>query len=226
MAGKDVLILAAGPWPKGPPPVGLVAQADLIIATDAAWARARARGVRVDWVIGDLDSLEEGEILSLRASGTRTDVYPQDKDRTDLEIAIDEALLTRPERITIYGALGGRTDQTLANVHLLEKLERAGVAGELVSKEERLLVVIGERVLTGVAVGDGVSLLPLSERAEGVTTWGLKYALESGVLERVSSRGVSNEVVSLPVGVRVQTGIVLVVVRPARAVSVRGDLAP
>ena len=226
MPGKDVLILAAGPWPKEAPPAALVAQADLVIATDAAWAKAQARGVRVDWVIGDLDSLEKDEILSLRESGTRTDVYPQDKDRTDLEIAIDEALLTRPQRVSIYGALGGRTDLTLANVHLLEKLARAGVAGELVSERERLFVVTGEKSFSEAAIGDGVSLLSLSERAEGMTTWGLKYALASGVLERASSRGVSNEVISLPAGVRVQAGIVLVVLRRARAGPARVDLTP
>lgn len=224
MPTREVLILAAGLWPKEPPSPTLVARADLIIATDAAWARATARGVRVDRVIGDLDSLQESEVASLRRSGTPTDVYPRDKDRTDLEIAIDEALLLGPDRIVIYGALGGRTDQILANVFLLEKVARFGAQAELVSGQESVFLVDGERVLSEVSPGDGVSLLPISDSARGVTTWGLKYELAGETLERASSRGVSNEVVALPAGLRVEEGVLVVVLR--RASRGNGEGAP
>lgn len=215
MATREVLILAAGPWSENPIPEDLVAQAHLILAADGGWAQAVARGIRVDRVVGDLDSLRDDEIALLRQSGTPTDVHPREKDRTDLEIAVDEALRLSPDRVVIYGAVGGRIDQTLANIFLLEKLAGAGVEGELRTPEERLFVAQGERTLTPAAVGDGVSLLSLTDRVEGVTTWGLRYALSGAALERASTRGVSNEVESLPAGVRVGTGTLLVVLRCA-----------
>ena len=220
MSGKLILVLAAGNWPEGPIPADLLAQADLTLAADGGWAEARARGVRVDRVVGDLDSLVRDEAALLRESGTPMDVFPRDKDRTDLEIAVDEALRLGARRVIVYGALGGKTDQTLANVFLLEKLERAGVEGELWGKDERALVIRGEKALPFALVGDVVSLLPLSERVEGVTTWGLRYALRGEALERASTRGVSNEVSELPAGVRVRAGTLVVLVR--RPESVRG----
>jgi len=212
----EVLILAAGIWPEQPP-AELVARAGLILATDGAWARAAERGVRVDRVVGDLDSLTADEVRSLRRSQTPIDVFPQDKDQTDLEIAIDQALLLRPARIAVWGALGGRTDHLLANVFLLERIARSGVRGEVVNGDERLIVTVGRTDLREACLGDGVSLLALTDRARGVTTWGLRYALDRATLERASSRGVSNEVVALPAAVSVEDGALIVVHRRAQA---------
>ena len=48
--------------------------------------------------------------------------YSRDKNETDLELAIQHALDAKPEQIIIVAALGGRLDQTLANLALISDI--------------------------------------------------------------------------------------------------------
>ena len=71
-------------------------------------------------VIGDFDSLSGAELLALEQDGAHLERHPAHKDETDLELALLYAARTDPTgEITILGGLGGRLDQTIANVMLL-----------------------------------------------------------------------------------------------------------
>jgi thiamine pyrophosphokinase len=83
-------------------------------------------------------------------------------------------------------------------------------------REEVLYAVSGPLTLPGASPGDRVSLLPLTGVVEGIHTQGLLYPLRGEALPRGSTRGVSNQVVSLPCGVRFSRGRLLVVHAPAR----------
>ena len=211
MAPKLVLILADGHWPKAGPSKSVLDEANFIIAANGGWAKARAYQITVDLVVGDLDSLSPEEADALASSGIQTHVFSQAKDRTDLEIALDYALLLGPTRVVVVGGLGGRLDHTLANTLLLEKAARTGVAIEIESEEERVFVVNDRLCLKQVAEGDLISLLPLSEVVEGVQTKGLRFSLEHESLARASSRGVSNEITSVPAEIQIERGLLLVV---------------
>ncbi|MCD6321069.1 hypothetical protein J7L84_02340 [Candidatus Bipolaricaulota bacterium] len=78
-----------------------------------------------------------------------------------------------------------------------------------------LHAVSQELDLEGAKVGDTVSLIPLSDVVEGVRTQGLEYPLRGEALFRASSRGVSNRVTSLPAGVSLEKGKLLVVHIPS-----------
>jgi thiamine pyrophosphokinase len=73
-------------------------------------------------------------------------------------------------------------------------------------------VVRGRRSFVGVP-GETVSLLAHGGPATGVTTTGLRWAMDAGVLDPGSSLGVSNVLVAEAAQVEVATGCV-VVVRP------------
>ncbi len=211
MPPKLVLILANGHWPQAGPSTSVLQEADFIIAANGGWAKARIYQIPVDLVVGDLDSLRAKDLTALRASGTKTLVYPREKDKTDLEIALDYALSLRTTRVVIVGALGDRLDHTLVNTLLLEKAARAGVFIEIENGEERVFVVNDRLCLEEAEKGDLVSLLPISEVVEGVQTKGLRFSLEHESLTRSSSRGVSNVVSSVPVQIHIEKGLLLVV---------------
>jgi len=183
---------------------------DLCLAADGAWAKARSAGVAVDAVVGDLDSLSPAERADLDRSSTRVVAYPQAKDWTDLELAIDHALRHAPARMVIYGALGGRIDHTITNLHLLERGLAAGVPIEIVSPTDTVRLIDRDLALAAARVGDPVSLVPITEWAQ-VRTQGLEYELHDERLFRGASRGVSNVVRELPVRVFVAEGRLLVV---------------
>lgn len=206
----SVLILANGRWDDAEAVRTLRRSADVCFATDGAWAKARAAGVPVDVVIGDLDSLSASERADLDASGIEVISFPEAKDWTDLELAVDHALRAHPSRIVIYGALGGRIDHTFTNVHLLEKGLETRVPIECVTASETVRLIDEDLVLPEALQRDTVSLVPITESVR-LSTEGLLYELHEEQLLRAASRGVSNVVRALPVRICVADGRLLVI---------------
>lgn len=180
---------------------------DWIIAADGGARHAQSLGVSPAVLIGDLDSVSAAERDRLVAAGAALIVYPARKDATDLELAMRHAL-TRADEVLVLGALGGRWDQTLANVLLLALPEFHGRAIRLVDDRTELALAPGR--LAG-APGDVVSLIPLTGPARGVTTRGLEYALDGGSLPFGATLGVSNVLTGAEAEVRVDDGLVLIV---------------
>lgn len=210
MNGQTILVLADGTWGNKEMLHALVAQVDLVIAANGAWSKAQSLGIPIAVVVGDLDSLTTVETDALRASETETLVHPREKDQTDLELALDYALATKPKRIILHGVLGSRLDQSLSSIFLLEKVMRTGILGEIVTDQEHIHLVMDRLELNAALPGDIVSFLPVTEEVMGIRTWGLKYPLQGERLYRISTRGISNEVIALPVGVSLQEGLLLV----------------
>ena len=187
--------------------------ADYIIAADGGARLCRRAHLCPNLLIGDLDSLTPAEIAELRAEGAEVRQFPVQKDQTDLELALDAAVEIGAERITILGALGGRWDQSLANLMLLAHPRWRSLPVVLVAGEERVLL-IAERTRICGKVGDTVSLIPLAGDARGVTTSGLAYPLTDGVLPFGATLGVSN-VLSAPCAeITVRSGLVLAFYTP------------
>ncbi|HAF69813.1 MAG: Thiamine pyrophosphokinase [Acetothermia bacterium 64_32] len=200
----SVVIVAGGDLPC---PEGLKAvakRAGLVVAVDGGLSRARAVGIPVHVLVGDLDSLQETPL----PPGLKVLKHPAEKDATDLELALDYAVGLSPRELHLFGALGKRLDHTLANLNLLERYQ---IPITIHHGRETLYAVSGELVLGAARVGDRVSLIPLSSSVTGVHTQGLRYPLTGGTLKRASSRGVSNEVTSLPCWIELEAGRLLVI---------------
>ena len=214
MTNPMVLILANGDWNALHRLRSASDASNITIAADGAWAKARAQSIPVDRVVGDLDSLKPEERAELEASGTPVEVFPADKDWTDLELAIAEALAVPASSIVVYGAFGGRTDHTLAAIFLMERCLAAGVPVRLLRGEETLYLVEDMLQLSKASIGDRVSILPVSETA-CVSTHGLRFPLARDTLVRSASRGVSNETVTVPPRIEIHQGRALIVHAPS-----------
>ena len=114
--------------------------------------------------------------------------------------------------IVLLGALGGdRLDHELANLLLLADPETARLPVRIVRGPTTARVLRSGRLPLEGRVGSLVSLLPIGADAVGVTTEGLRWALEGATLRIGRSRGISNEVVATPASVAVHDGTLLVV---------------
>ena len=98
---------------------------DWIIAADGGARHALACGRPPHLVIGDMDSIPTGIRAELETQGTEFLAFPAAKDETDLELALLHAAAEGATDILVAGALGGRLDQTLANIQLLARPEIA-----------------------------------------------------------------------------------------------------
>lgn len=181
-----------------------------VIAADSGLDHAHALGLRVDVVVGDLDSVSPGALARAEADGTALERHEAAKDATDLELALDAALRRRPHRIVVLGGHGGRVDHLLANAALLTA-ERYSAVELVAHMGGATLTVVRESALVRGASGELVSLLALHRPATGVTTHGLLYPLAGEDLPPGSTRGVSNEIVASPARVSLASGVLLVV---------------
>jgi thiamine pyrophosphokinase len=207
--------------PEARPPLMYAPQpGDHVIAADSGALHARAWGWPVHLVIGDLDSLPEHVIVALKSEGVPLVQAAPEKDETDLELALAQAL--RPDRrdsageIIICGAFGGRVDHMLANVLLLARGDLA-CAGVMIVEGSQVLRVVrgtqgcrGEAVLEGRA-GDLLTLLPIGGQVCGITTEGLKYPLRDEALALGQARGVSNVFTGSLARVAVRNGLLLTI---------------
>ena len=204
------VIIANGDMPDRETARRHVDRADLLLAADGGARHALALGFVPHVVIGDLDSLDADRQARLRAAGARFIVHPAAKDETDLELALLYAVEHGAGSIVVLGALGGRLDQTLANVLLLTMTALIGRDVRLVDGPQTAFVVRDEVTLAGEP-GDTVSLIPLGGAAHGVTTSELAYPLQDDTLPFGPSLGISNEMTAPQARVQVRDGILLCV---------------
>lgn len=201
----------------GPPAAGAadaVPPGALVVAADSGLDHALALGLPVDVVVGDMDSVSATGLEAAAAVGARVERFPEAKDATDLELALDLAVASGARRVVVLGPDGGRLDHVLGTAALLAAARYAGVAVEARLGPARLAVVRpGARVeLTG-RPGELVTLLPVHGPAIGVVTEDLLYPLRDEDLAPGTTRGVSNEMVGETAGVSLRGGT-LVAVQP------------
>lgn len=203
-----VIIFANGNPPDRATAAPWLATADLIVAADGGSRHALAIDVIPDVVIGDMDSVGDVTRKRLKHAGTRFITYPTHKDYTDLELAIRHALDRGATTITLLGALGGRWDQSLANLMLLTLPELERVTARIVDRQLSIELVRDRAQITG-RVGDTLSLIALKGDAHGVTLTGCEYPLTDAILPFGASLGISNVFVEPTVSIQVTAGCVL-----------------
>lgn len=190
----------------------LIQPSDVILCADGGFHHALALGLRPNVVIGDLDSIAALDQESIRSAGITVLRYPQDKDETDLELALRHALEQGSSAILIIGALGKRLDHTLGNIGMLVDPALASLDVRLDDGLEEVLLCRREARIRGAA-GDLVSLLPWGGPVHGIRTAGLKWPLLDGTLLPERTRGVSNEMLGESAAVQLVSGLLLIIHR-------------
>ncbi len=184
---------------------------DDLIAADGGAHHAIAMGYRPRVVVGDLDSLDPKLAEELSAAGVEMEKHPPAKNKTDLELAIERAIRDGAQEILLLGALGGRLDQSLANVLLMAQQDWPAIIHLVDDTEIATVIHAGESMTLEAAPGSTMSLLPLSAEVTGITYTGMLYPLNDATIKLGSTRGVSNEVVSAAATVSISTGIALII---------------
>ena len=183
---------------------------DYLIAADGGLHHLRALDLVPDLIIGDLDSVSQKDLAWLEARHVEILKFPQDKDYTDLELALQEARKRGFVRMMIAAALGGRADQAQANIALLSLPELSDCDIVLDDGLTEIRIIVDSLTITG-APGDTVSLIPLCQPAEGVLTERLKYSLKSERLTPGQTRGISNVMLAESAQVSLKKGRLLCV---------------
>jgi thiamine pyrophosphokinase len=207
-----IIIFANGELPDLSKAHQLLRPDDTIICADGGTRHALGLGVQPNLIVGDMDSAEKTQLQELQNKGVAVELFPRDKNETDLELAIDRALELKPEHILIIAALGGRLDQTLANITLLADPRLAGFDVRLDDGVEEIFLCRDQAQVQGRS-GDLVSLIPWQGAVSEVQTKDLKYPLRRETLYPDRTRGVSNEMLGSTASISIGSGLLLVVHR-------------
>lgn len=176
---------------------------DYLICADGGLILAEKWGLKPNLVLGDGDSYGRDFPPDLAAINFQTE-----KDATDSELAIQKALELGATKITLIGFLGGRLDHTLANLFFITALKTV----KFCFKEEWGEVYLAEKTTEILGQkGEVISLIPLTESVEGISTVDLKYPLVNETLFKNQTRGISNILVKDKALVRKKRGELLIV---------------
>jgi thiamine pyrophosphokinase len=192
--------------------------ADIIVAADSGLQIAENAGLRPDWIVGDMDSLDSLKRLE-KYPAERVLRFPKDKDYTDTEHALNLLWEKGCDRVVLAGGGGGRLDHLLAirslferekypdrwvtraeDVHCLDsspKLQDSNISGDVLNLD--------------LPAGSMVSVFPLGEGYWEAESSGLKWPLNSLNWNR-GSHGISNRTVKETFSIRVIRGRFLVIV--------------
>ncbi len=183
-------------------------QATAVIAANGGTRHLQRLNHLPDILIGDQDSLSDDLRTWLKAGDTQLINHPADKDETDLELALLYATEQFSENIMIIGALGGRLDQTLANISLLAHPTLTNRQIDLITSRERAWFIHNHTIVNG-RKGDIISLLPLGGNVTVRTSQGLQWPLHNEVLKFGPARGVSNVMMTNIASVTIDSGQLL-----------------
>jgi thiamine pyrophosphokinase len=188
-----------------------------VICADGGALHASALGLKPHTIIGDMDSLTPSQVESFAADGADIIRHPPAKDETDLELALLHCAEIGAESVAILGGLGGRFDQTLANILLLTHPAFSALDINVIDGEQAIrLLRPGAHAVYG-AIGDTISLIPLSASAEGITTENLQFSLVDESLRLGPARGISNVMLAEQAEVNFRGGMLLLAHTVGRA---------
>lgn len=183
---------------------------ELVVCADGGALHLQRLGIKPDVLVGDFDSITPECLEEYKRQNVEVIKYPEQKDMTDAEIAVELALERGSTHITFLGAMGTRLDHSLSNIFHLKKLYDKGVAG-VVADERNEITLIDSSIKLQREEGMKVTLLPLSNIVKGVCTKGLMYPLHNATMSLGSSWGVSNEFDGDMAEVTITEGLLLVV---------------
>jgi thiamine pyrophosphokinase len=150
-----------------------------IIAADSGLIPLEEAGIVPDFIVGDMDSLDNLERLE-KYPKEKIIQYRKDKDYTDTELALELLMQNGCDEVWIIGGGGGRIDHLFALYSLFER-EKAPDRWFIPAYELRL---IKNKTSLTLPKDLQVSLFPLGGGPWEIQSCGLKWPLDNLPWER------------------------------------------
>lgn len=193
-----------------------------IIAVDGGLSFLAEIGLMPTDIVGDFDTVDRALLSSYeKCEQVAIHRYCPEKDDTDSEIAVRLALEYESTQIDILGAAGTRLDHTIGNIRLLGMIYqecrqkgREEIQAFIYDANNRVRLAGRRCVIQKEEMyGKYVSLLPFTQRVEGITLAGFKYPLEKHTMDVFVSPtlGISNEITGEQGIIVSENGVLLVI---------------
>lgn len=179
-----------------------------VIAVDGGAEVLKKLSLIPDSIIGDLDSISDNTLNFFKDKGVEINKYPAEKDETDSELAINYCKKNNLEELIITAALGGRIDQELANINLLEYIKSKKLIAKIIDKNIEISIIDKEKTFVG-RKDYRLSLIPQTSVVKNTSISGCKYNLDNKDLYRHKTRGISNLIFEQEARVNIKKGLLI-----------------
>jgi len=167
-----------------------------VIAADKGLLYADELNYKVDYILGDYDSVEKDLLDKYRGMNVELITFPCEKDYTDTHLAIETAIEKGASQITILGAIGSRMDHTMSNIQNMKSALSLDIPCYIVNEYNKIYLANKTVVIKkSEQFGKYISLIPLSESVTSLTLSGFYYPLKKYRMNQGPSVGISNEIV-------------------------------
>ncbi len=177
-----------------------------IICADGGANSAKKIGVIPDFIIGDLDSVEN-KVLKYFKDRSKIIQITRQND-TDVEKCLKFVIKKKFDEVILLGVTGDRLDHTICNLGIVIKFFNK--IRIYLAAESSFLTSINQTTQFNSKVGETISLYAFNNKTK-ISSTGLKYKLNSTALPfgvRESTSNVSN---SEKIVLKVKNGIVFVI---------------
>jgi thiamine pyrophosphokinase len=189
MDSQGFLIIANGEWPPESIWLPLTAQSKCVIACDGAAAQCFENDVKMDVVIGDMDSLSEHDEVRLRDDDNVAFVRQTGQEENDLVKAMKWSIKQGAESIEVFGIEGGDFDHQFAAILSLCEVPFS----TRIHTSQSIIQRVGKLPLTlhSIEKNSSFSLFAVGP-VEGVNLTGAEWPLSNQTLSP-GTRGIHNK---------------------------------
>ena len=185
------------------------------IAADSGMMHAESLKLEPELWAGDFDSSDEAMIA--RHAHVPRLTFPAEKDATDGEIAIAEALKLGARSIVLVGGLGGQADHMLGLLGATLRLARRGIPALATSGCEEAWPLIAGETTIALGRGDRISIVPYADFT-GLDLVGVRWPLQQRDVPLGSSLTLSNVATGI-VSIRLRQGYGMIIAYPSGAAA-------
>ncbi|WP_154826450.1 thiamine diphosphokinase [Clostridium butyricum] len=183
---------------------------DLIIGADKGSEYLYDYEIMPNIILGDFDSISQEKLKKIEEKQVEIIKFPPEKDYTDTEIAIMEAIKRGADTIYLFGGLGTRADHSLGNIGLLLTTKNKGARLLIVDDHNKMYLADKNMSLNG-SQGEIISFHALSDVVKGFEIRGAKYNLNSYDMHLLDPRAVCNEFIDTPINIKYESGELLII---------------
>jgi thiamine pyrophosphokinase len=207
-----VAIVGNGPSDLIPNLSEFQSEIDCWIGADRGALSIIKNNIPLDYAVGDFDSVTSSELETIEGYAKSIELFPIEKDQTDLELALSIAFSLNVTRIYFFGVTGGRMDHTLINIQLLNQIINQGIQGYIIDKHNHLeLFYPGTYTVTFDSLYPTISFIPITREVIGLSLEGFYYPLKKARIMMGSTLSISNKLIRNNGTFSFEDGIVLVV---------------
>jgi thiamine pyrophosphokinase len=191
------------------------AQGARALAADGGIVHAASLCLDVELWVGDFDSTSEE--LAVRYRAIPQQQFPTAKNKTDGELAAEEAIRRGATSLLFIGSFGGQVDHALGHLTLSVRLAQNGIPTILTSGDEEAHPLLPGRTRIKLPASSRLSIVPFSDLS-GLSLSGTQWPLEDASVAFGSTLTLSN-LATGPVEIGLRSGCAVAIAYPQPEVS-------